>query len=524
MSDPSLEDRCTYSFDPSVWEAETGIESPLVADDLDAEGVWRCPHEREPEQNRCLFHLPPDQKDDEAVRDRFLMQIKESGQTPKQFIGARFGRLNLAHAIIESADNHPIDLRHARFADETTWKYAIVRQPLQLDGAIFEEAAYFTETEFENEVYFTKAGFQDRARFIEARFAQGGWFYKTKFTEADFSRSTFDGPADFIHAHFGRVHFREAVFRRRVDFKMVTFDHAMFQAVKFDAGAYFDEAAFPERANFRQTTFEDLVSFEALRIPEATCCIDLQRATIASGRLHQPTDGTIVYDVTDGEIGDISLAAGAMADDLFTHFRFLNTTFDGFDFGTYRDALHRADWTIHEVKQVPGLERDEDPPSAGALENTYLKAKNGANTIGDTKAAAEFFRKEMLYRRYQYLPQARDADRGWRDRLTAAGRWGANLLLDLTAGYGERPSRVIEISVGIILLFGGLFAITQSDPPYDTPIGYLILSLESFITLVLGGAENIPNPWIRLLAQVEGFIGAFLIALFVFTLTRSIHR
>jgi hypothetical protein len=40
---------------------------------------------------------------------------------------------------------------------------------------------------------------------------------------------------------------------------------------------------------------------------------------------------------------------------------------------------------------------------------------------------------------------------------------------------------------------------------------------------LVGGAP-ISNPWIRLFALIEGFVGAFLVALFVFTLTRSIHR
>lgn len=64
----------------------------------------------------------------------------------------------------------------------------------------------------------------------------------------------------------------------------------------------------------------------------------------------------------------------------------------------------------------------------------------------------------------------------------------------------------------------------RSEPLYGDAIGYLVLSLQSFVTLVLGGAEDVGGPWIRLLARVEGFVGAFLIALFVFTLTRSIHR
>ena len=50
---------------------------------------------------------------------------------------------------------------------------------------------------------------------------------------------------------------------------------------------------------------------------------------------------------------------------------------------------------------------------------------------------------------------------------------------------------VIGVSVGTILLFSGLFAVAQPIAPYETPLGYLILSLESFITLVLGGAGHL---------------------------------
>jgi hypothetical protein len=41
---------------------------------------------------------------------------------------------------------------------------------------------------------------------------------------------------------------------------------------------------------------------------------------------------------------------------------------------------------------------------------------------------------------------------------------------------------------------------------------------------VVGRAAEVPVTSINLLSQIEAFLGAFLIALFVFTLTRSIHR
>lgn len=515
--------RCDYVFDPEEWETETGTESPLSDDDLD-DDVWRCPHTAHADRDLCLFHLPPAEKADEAVHDALLDQLEEPGREAKRFIGARFGSLDLAHAIVESSDNFPIDLRHATFDDTTTWKYAIVRQPLRLEGATFHDAAYFTETAFENEVYFTKATFHDVGRFIEASFTAGGWFYDAQFDEANFSLARFGGRADFIQAHFGRVHLREAEFSHRVDFKQTTFEHAMFWGAEFDGDVSFSEASIPEQVDFRQTRFTERCDFSQLTVPESGASLDFGEATIAQGALLQPPDGTLIYDLSGATIGDVTLAESPPPDGLFSKYRFLNTTFEGFEFAPYRDSLNSADWKIHGTELVSGVEGSDTEPSAGELESTYLKVKNGANTVGDTRAAAEFFRKEMLYRRYQYVPTIRDAGASWRARTAAAWRWGANLLLDVTAGYGERPSRVVTSSVGVILVFAALFAGATETPPYGSSIGYLILSLESFITLVLGGAEDVTEPLIRLLAEVEGFIGAFLIALFVFTLTRSIHR
>ncbi|OYR85698.1 hypothetical protein DJ72_03800, partial [Halorubrum distributum] len=55
------------------------------------------------------------------------------------------------------------------------------------------------------------------------------------------------------------------------------------------------------------------------------------------------------------------------------------------------------------------------------------------------------------------------------------------------------------------------------------PLEALTFSFQSFISFVLGppGTTTLTQ---EITSAVEGFIGAFLIALFVFTFTRRIHR
>lgn len=523
MADSSGE-RCSFTFDPAEWEATAGMSSPLTQDLLEDGEIWECPHETSGDADRCLFHRPVADKDPDAVRQAFLDKIDERGAEPKQFIGARFGTLDLAHEIVECLDNHMIDLRHARFEKETRWWYTIVRQPIAFSGARFLTQQSFTETVFASEVYCHKTRFEARVQFIETDFEAGLWAYKSRFTEANFHNATFGGPVDLSESSFEDAHFRATEFTTTVRFTRATFEQASFSGAHFGERLYLDEVTVPDGVSIQKATVDELVSFEDLVLAEGTCCIDLSETVIPDGRLYLPDDGILVYNLTDATLGDVDLADDDPPKDLFDHHRFLHTTFDGFDFGNYRPVLHNANWRLHDVVTVPKLDPRASPPSDGDLESTYLKAKNGANEIGDTKAAAEFFRQEMLARRDQYLPVARDGSEDLQTRTTAVGRWAANTLLNVTAGYGERPSRVIGVSVGIILGFASVFAMVQPEPLYDSPLGYFVLSLQSFITLVLGGAEDVGGPWIRLLAQIEGFVGAFLIALFVFTLTRSIHR
>lgn len=164
-------------------------------------------------------------------------------------------------------------------------------------------------------------------------------------------------------------------------------------------------------------------------------------------------------------------------------------------------------------------------PSQEDIESTYLKARKGADNAGDTVAAGEFYVRELEARRClhkQRLVKDDDTFGPLKDYISNSALW-------VLAGYGERPSHVFLSSVVLIFLFAGLYAGTAvwtgalENGIYQGVTGYFLLSFESFIAFVLGGAAVESRP-IRLLADIQGFIGAFIIGLFVFTLTRSINR
>lgn len=284
--------------------------------------------------------------------------------------------------------------------------------------------------------------------------------------------------------------------------------------------------------------------------------VDLTGAHIEAGRISQPgaeakagatADGgaafTTIYQLRKSVIGKVHLDA---RDDqtAFECFEFQETTFDGFEFHDHKDELRANQWTLHrtvndEEQALSWPNRAlkrlflSSPVSAATserfspreLESTYLKAKSGADQVGDNSVASAFFQKELQHRRRHHRQQVGASVSGMKSLYS----YVANLLLGVTSGYGERPGRVIVFSLLMVGLFGLVFQLawdlgsaTRPDQ-YAGLAGALLLSFESFTTLVLGGG-TVDDVLVRYIAYGEGFTGAFLIALFVFTLTRSVHR
>ncbi|TKX53670.1 hypothetical protein EXE44_17255, partial [Halorubrum sp. SS7] len=160
-----------------------------------------------------------------------------------------------------------------------------------------------------------------------------------------------------------------------------------------------------------------------------------------------------------------------------------------------------------------------------ALQATYAYAKNGADEAGDNVSAGAFFYREMRFNRAEYFDNALrgDAESGVLGRVRNGSRWTRSWLLAASTGYGELPYRVVVTSLALIGGFGYVYWNWSGLAAEQGPVEALIFSFQSFISFVLGppGTTTLVQ---EVLSAVEGFVGAFLIALFVFTFTRRIHR
>ncbi|MFC7043781.1 hypothetical protein [Halonotius sp. GCM10025705] len=158
-----------------------------------------------------------------------------------------------------------------------------------------------------------------------------------------------------------------------------------------------------------------------------------------------------------------------------------------------------------------------------------MEAKLGAKENGDPNAVSKFFQKELHYRRHVYAKQfwegelADDHLSNIKKRTRLARDWVANMTLWITAGYGEKPSNLFITSLIIVLIFAVAYRIVEGLPTGTSQIDYITYSFQGFIQLVVG-IEPTGGTVVSLLTAFEGFIGAFFIALFVLTLTRSIER
>lgn len=389
-----------------------------------------------------------------------------------------------------------------------------------------------TEAHRRTDVYFSECKFSsDTTRFAGATF----------FGPVSFRGSIFGGrDVNFANASFiGAV--REVPWT--VEFSSSQFDciEVNFMNAKFrDLTVLFDGVDF----DCEELLFKRVATSSPIRMRETR----LRKGEIEELEALDADGSSTVYDFTNARIGDVKLETHERETNLFESFKFLRTEFDGFDFSRHNVSLSNNNWVIHssgfDLRDAPksALQRlgkyarlvRSGPTSASGLapadlEATYMKAKNGANRVGHDQAAGKFFQKEMKYRRRKYGDEIWDRTNHATVRLLAAWNWIKNYSLFMMSRYGESPWRVAGFSSAVMVVFAIVFTVvdqflgTRLPDPYNGLFGPAMLSFESFTTLVLGGG-NVESVPIQLLAYTEGFIGAFLIALFVFTLTRSIRR
>nr|ABQ75818.1 hypothetical protein [uncultured haloarchaeon] len=285
---------CDYVLDPDdpeTWGAQEGDVCHVDEEVLNEDGVWTCPHDAEEGEDRCIFHLPIEEKENDYVVDSLLNNINEvTTDTSKseegllQFLGLRIRSLvfdcdielpenigiNFSHSTIyENFDFSDIvlstshlDLSGVQFLSDATFECSIICGTVSFLGAEFRSSGNFERVEFRNNVGFRFASIKDTISFTGASFIKSANFERTEFEGfVSFKESEFNGSVGFssvvFHADVNMINSR---FDRYARFVGSTFEE--FFATKhalFNGKADFSQVEFEYKVSFRSTTFENAV-------------------------------------------------------------------------------------------------------------------------------------------------------------------------------------------------------------------------------------------------------------------------
>jgi uncharacterized protein YjbI with pentapeptide repeats len=402
-----------------------------------------------------------------------------------------------------------LSLWNAEFDEDADFREGVFGGDVDLRWSIFRGYGDFNETEFRGTANFGGVKFVDDIGFSEAVFRDSVSF-RGEFSGYDEYKGECHGIADFGNARFESTLELRMIFRDDVSFVEVDFLGDVDITATFEQSVDVREAKFHERADFSGSSFHDEATFDRVRSKQL---IDMSGVEFARGVISQPEDGVTYYDFTRSVVGAVDFKP-LSDENLFSYVRFCETEFDGFDF-PHHGAVLMGNWRLHE------FEPDYEEPDTNQLINTYLKAKNGANDVGSQAASSEFFMQEMRFRRKAHWNGVLNSPP--LQRITSFGNWLSNWFLNLSCGYGERPLRTITASVFLVGFFSMLYwAVGLAEQA--SPLTYLLFSTQAFVTLIFGKTPAVESTMIQFLAAIQGFLGAFFIALFVFALTRSINR
>jgi len=337
---------------------------------------------------------------------------------------------------------------------------------------------------------------------------------KKENKDHNFSFFIFVGKIAFIKdlniTTFTNANFEGATFEDNANFERTTFEgRANFENAGFEGNVYFDQVIFKVNSNFLGSTFKGDISFsETTLVPATWLEIKLLKK------------GIIKFEKTnlEGVILDLDLVNGVLID--FTNALLMNTKIN--------------------KEQISNHILQEERKEFSQAREVYLILKNNFRSIGRYNEEGWAFTKE------------KDMDRKSNFHFKSLHKWLWSCFLNVIYGYGEKPGRVMALAMMIIIVFTfifmsyGLIDEIKSDtlPKYnilnelfmgikdgdllvrlknmslDQVEDCLYFSTVTFTTLGIGDFVPIEGS-ARILVGTEAFIGAFVMALFVYTFAKS---
>ena len=332
-------------------------------------------------------------------------------------------------------------------------------------------------------------------------------FNNTVFKSTRFWGAIFQGDVDFLAVAFseetiffgvtfkGNVRFIVADFQGYADFREATFEgDAKFYGATFEGAAYFEEATFKGDVDFRKVKFLLLNNFMGATFERDA---DFGNVIFSPGnKLNLKVSGSGIISFEHAFLENI----------------FLDLDLDNGVLIDFTDSLLGN--TKAQKKQIENHILQEKNKDFSQAREVYLHLKNNFHSIGRYDDESWAYIKEKDMERKSYF------------HFKSFYKWLWTYFLNALFGYGEKPDKVILSALITILIFTFLFMIFGIS---NTSIGVftlknfkdcIIFSFITFGTLRYGDLRPLES-WSRIFAGAEAFIGAFLIALLVYTFIRK---
>ncbi len=467
----------------------------------------------------CIFHAPLEEKTEEEFKEALGRYIDKIITASKIFNFEKFifiGELNFSRDF----NVKKIHKNHFNKAEFYNGK-------VSFSNIVFSKRTVFINCIFGDEINFSGSHFKEALNIYNTNFIGNVSFNEVEFNTLEIKGTTFQG---------GNNNFQKARFNNDLTIESCNINHS----ISFNEALFYGNVKMGGK-DFNHTIFNfdgaDInYNFELFFNSKELIQIYLTKITI------NPNFTKIIISTNNSGI----YFNNAILEKTRMIFELYNNSFLDFHLANLKDTNLKYE----QIKKFIVQEQRKNYEQAGEV---YLTLKNNFHRIGRYDDESECYKKEMdMKRASNWIYNMKYNKHNLKEWILSGHfwKWLSSAFYNVLYGYGERPWNVVLSALIIILGFALFFNNIGIGNPEIIEIKELIIndknvpsilnlsikgilknniirnftdslyfSLITFTTLGYGDLRPLEGIG-RILAGSEAFIGAFMMALFVYTFAR----
>lgn len=421
-----------------------------------------------------------------------------------------------------------VDFSYSKFHEDANFKNSLFNGMTKFINSTIFKKAIFEGTRFNEVVDFYMASFMNIALFKGSRFQNEAKFSDAIFFNSiEFQNAIFDGPATFGSTKFKDIaNFESSVFNNNLKF---------YNSIECEKEVFFLNSTFNGYTNFFNATFKKDADFTDAKFNEE---ITFKNATFNETKFEKCVfKKNAIYNKANFGGKSIKFNDSHFLDDVL----FENTTFLG------KVYLYRITYNKMYIrwKNIENNLKDSD-------DSVYLSLIQNFKNLGYFEDADSCY----LQYRNEHSKQEWPRGQGILEKCDTWFRKQIDPLLGILYGYGVRPFYpflwsilsimiftalwwIVGVSAGKNVLIFSLLVFLSGTKFFDPPKIPENITLPSLWVNFISFAErdlgiNLPRYVLgrdismgnvaKFMVSAERLLGAFFIALFILSITRTIVR